>query len=76
MFPKCPVCKDRLVNCYIILLHILGQNYFMCYLTLCFNLFFSSFDAPVLILTHLGASFDSPEAFLLVIYNIFINMVK
>ena len=48
----------------------------MCYLTLCFHLFFTSFDAPVPILTHLGASFDSPEAFFLVIYNIFINMVK
>ena len=59
-----------------ILLNILGQNYFMCYLTLCFNLFFTSFDAPVPILMRLGASFDSPEAFFLVIYDIIINMVK
>ena len=28
------------------------------------------------ILTHLGARFDSPETFFLVICNIFINMVK
>ena len=28
------------------------------------------------ILMHPGASFDSSEAFVLVIYNIFINMVK
>ena len=42
--------------------------YFLC-------LFFY-FGAPVPILTHLGASFDSPEAFFLVICNIFINMVK
>ena len=59
-----------------ILLNIFGQNYCMWYLKLCFKLFFTSFDAPVLILTHLGASFDSPEAFELVLYNIFINMVK
>ena len=48
-----------------ILLNILGQNYFMCYLTLYFILFFTSFDAPVLILTHMGACFDSPEALLI-----------
>ena len=46
-----------------ILLNIFGQNYCMWYLKLYFKLFFTSFDAPVLILTHLGASFDSPEAF-------------
>ena len=58
-----------------ILSNILGQNLFMRYFTLCFHPFFTSFDAPVPILTHLGASFDSPEAFFLVICNIFINMV-
>ena len=75
MFPKCPCVKTGWSTT-MTLLNILGQNYFMCYLTLCFNTLFTSFGAPVPILTHLGASFDSPEAFLLAIYNIFINMVK
>ena len=48
----------------------------VCYLTLSFHIFFTSFDAPVPISMHLGSSFDSPEAFFLVIYNIFINMIK
>ena len=39
----------------------------MCYLTLCFNPFSTSFDAPVPILTHLGASFDS-EMFVIVLF--------
>ena len=77
MFPKCPVCKDRLVNYYnTVLSNILDKNCFMCYLTLSFHIFFTSFDAPVPISMHLGSSFDSPEAFFLVIYYIFINMIK
>ena len=42
----------------------------------CFHPFFTSFDAPVPILTHLGASFDSPEAFFLVVCNFFFKYGK
>ena len=76
MFPKCPMCKDKLVDYHDTIKYSGSEFVHMLYLALCFHPFFTSFDAPLPILTHLGASFDAPEAFFLVLCSIFINMVK
>ena len=69
------MCKDKLVDYHDTIKYFWSEFvYVLSYIM--FNPFFTSFDAPVPILTHLGASFDSPEAFFLVICNILINMVK